>query len=74
MQLIQWNNTYLPVDFGLLLGYDYGRVWLSDEQSRRWHSSTTLGIWMDILGMAIINPHYSITSEEEYQFMREKLR
>ena len=65
VQLIQWNNTYLPIDFGLLLGYDYGRVWLSNEDSDRWHSSSTMGIFMDVLGMAIINPHYSITSEED---------
>ncbi|KAF5280102.1 hypothetical protein FQR65_LT15092 [Abscondita terminalis] len=32
-----------------LAGYDYGRVWMDGEYSRKWHQSVGGGIWVSIL-------------------------
>ncbi len=63
MHLFKWNNNWLPMDVGIIGGYDYGRVWLSEENSEQWHNSQTIGVWMNILGMAVLQPHYSFTGE-----------
>lgn len=51
---IRWNfgrvrNKIIPVNFGILAGYDYGRVWMDGEYSRKWHQSAGGGIWISIL-------------------------
>ncbi|MCL1666961.1 metallophosphoesterase [Elizabethkingia ursingii] len=51
---IRWNfgrvrNRVIPVNFGILAGYDYGRVWMDGEYSRKWHQSVGGGIWVSIL-------------------------
>ena len=51
------------MDVGILGGYDYGRVWLEDEESDKWHKSRTIGLWMNVFGAVIIQPHYSFTEE-----------
>ncbi len=61
--LFKWNNNILPMDIGLLGGYDYGRVWVENEDSDTWHNSYTVGLWMNVLGAAVIQPYYSFTEE-----------
>jgi outer membrane translocation and assembly module TamA len=40
-------NTYLfPGSLGLLFFSDQGRVWVEEEQSRRWHHGYGGGIWV----------------------------
>jgi len=63
LHLFNWNNPILPMDVGLVGGYDIGRVWLENENSDVWHNSQTVGLWMNILGLAIIQPYYSFTDE-----------
>ncbi len=63
MALIKWNNTILPMEIGILGGYDYGRVWREGESSDKWHNSQTVGLWFELLGIAILQPHYSFTDE-----------
>ncbi|MCL9808955.1 hypothetical protein [Flavobacterium luminosum] len=33
--------------YGILMGYDYGRVWLDGENSKRWHQSVGGGLWLN---------------------------
>jgi len=63
LKLIQSNNKILPFDLGILGGYDMARVWQEGESSDKWHSSQTIGLWIDILGLAIVQPYYSFTDE-----------
>ncbi len=65
IRLTQWNNNVLPMDIGILGGFDIGRVWLDGEDSNSWHRSYTAGIWMDILGVFIVHPYFSITEDGE---------
>lgn len=64
MQLFTWDNTWLPMKVGMLGGYDYGRVWQKNEQSDKWHNSVTAGLWFDILGLVVVQPHYSWVGDE----------
>jgi outer membrane protein assembly factor BamA len=61
--LVKWDNDILPMDIGILGGFDYGRVWLEGENSHTWHNSQTAGLVFNILGVAIVHPFYSFTDE-----------
>ncbi len=66
LQLFDWDNRYLPMDLGILSGFDVGRVWLEGEDSNKWHHSQTLGLWMDVLELVVLHPYYSYTKEGNY--------
>ncbi|RZJ42629.1 MAG: metallophosphoesterase, partial [Chryseobacterium sp.] len=51
---IRWDfgrvkNNIVPVNMGILVGYDLGRVWKDGEQSDKWHQGVGGGFWMNIL-------------------------
>jgi len=62
-----WKNLYLPMDIGLLGGFDAGKIWFEDEENDNFKQSYTAGIWFNLLQLMVINPHMSF-SEEEDQF------
>jgi len=66
LQLIDWDNRYVPMDIGIVGGFDIGRVWLDGEDSNKWHHSQSLGLWMDVLELLIIHPYYSYTKEGHF--------
>jgi hypothetical protein len=52
---LRWNigkiKSLIPMQYGILAGYDYGRVWLDGENSNRWHQSFGGGIWLNGLDL-----------------------
>ncbi|HBI00164.1 MAG TPA: metallophosphoesterase [Flavobacterium sp.] len=52
---LRWNigkiKTIIPMSYGILAGYDYGRVWLDGENSNQWHQSVGGGIWLNGLDL-----------------------
>jgi predicted phosphohydrolase len=42
-----WRNSFIPVKYGVFGGYDYGRVWLQDDTSKKWHQSAGGGIFIN---------------------------
>ena len=51
---LRWNlgrvkNNIVPVNWGLFVGYDYGRVWMDGDHSNKWHQSVGGGLWFSIL-------------------------
>lgn len=64
IKLIKWENSIIPMDIGILGGYDYGRVKLDPEGSEAWHTSRTLGVWFEVLGAMVIQPYYSLNEEQ----------
>lgn len=49
---IRWSlgdirKKVLPMTYGFLLGFDYGRVWLAGEDSNKWHQSFGGGLWLN---------------------------
>lgn len=54
---LRWNmgsikKNLLPMTYGILGGYDYGRVWLDGENSNKWHQSVGGGIWLNAMQLA----------------------
>ncbi|MCG2610944.1 metallophosphoesterase [Flavobacterium sp. SM15] len=41
------RQSLVPMSYGLLTGYDYGRVWLDGETSNKWHQSVGGGVWLN---------------------------
>lgn len=41
------KNGIVPIKYGVLAGFDYGRVWLQDDFSNKWHNSYGGGIWLN---------------------------
>ncbi|MBF4473744.1 metallophosphoesterase [Flavobacterium sp. HJJ] len=53
---LRWNigkikKSIVPMSYGILGGYDYGRVWLEGEESHKWHQSVGGGIWINGLNV-----------------------
>jgi formamidopyrimidine-DNA glycosylase len=49
---LRWNigkikKSIIPMTYGVLGGFDYGRVWLDGEDSQKWHQSIGGGIWLN---------------------------
>ena len=42
------KKTYLfPVELGLFGSFDYGKVWIDNQDSQVWHKSTGGGLWLN---------------------------
>ncbi|PKB18289.1 metallophosphoesterase [Flavobacterium sp. 5] len=53
---LRWNigrikKSLIPMTFGILGGFDYGRIWLDGENSNKWHQSAGGGIWINGLNV-----------------------
>ena len=53
---IRWRlgkirQSLFPMQYGIMGGYDYGRVWLDGEDSNKWHQSVGGGLWLNGLNM-----------------------
>ena len=55
----------LPMTYGILGGFDYGRVWLDNENSQKWHQSVGGGIWINGLNVITGRITYFKSSDEE---------
>lgn len=60
---LRWNigkirQSIIPMTYGVLVGYDYGRVWLDGENSRKWHQSVGGGIWLNGLNAVTVRLTY----------------
>lgn len=42
------NNPFTPLQYGVFVGVDYGRVWYPKEDSDTWHSSYGGGFWLTL--------------------------
>ncbi|KGO94331.1 metallophosphoesterase [Flavobacterium subsaxonicum] len=43
----KWKSSFVPLKYGILGGYDYGRVWLNNDTSNKWHQSAGGGLWLN---------------------------
>lgn len=41
-----FKTKFLPLQFGVFIGSDTGRVWLKDDTSRKWHNDYGGGFWV----------------------------
>ncbi|SUP54640.1 Surface antigen [Weeksella virosa] len=40
-------KTFIPLQIGVFTGFDYGRIWMKDENSTKWHNALGGGIWIN---------------------------
>ena len=59
---IRWNlgklqNGFAPIRYGVFGGFDYGRVWLKNDFSDKWHQSFGGGVWFN--GVNLLTAKFS---------------
>jgi hypothetical protein len=47
LTLGRWKSSFVPVTYGILGGYDYGRVWIEDDRTDKWHQTGGGGFWLN---------------------------
>lgn len=55
LNLRKLKTGLLPLNIGFYGGFDYGRVWLDDDDSDRWKTSVGGGIFANAAGMMTFN-------------------
>ncbi|REC48589.1 metallophosphoesterase [Chryseobacterium pennipullorum] len=65
---VRWDfgrlrNNIVPANLGILVGYDIGRVWNDNENSRKWHQSVGAGVWLSIVEMMSARLNYFYGSD-----------
>jgi hemolysin activation/secretion protein len=64
-QLGKIKKSLLPLSYGLLGGFDYGRVWLPNESSNKWHQAFGGGLWLNGLNVLTARITYFKSRDEE---------
>jgi len=59
------KKSLLPLSYGLLGGFDYGRVWLPNESSNKWHQAFGGGLWLNGLNVLTARITYFKSRDEE---------
>jgi hypothetical protein len=59
------SNSILPMSYGVFGGFDYGRVWLDDEISNKWHQSVGGGIWLNGLSTITTRLTYFKSADDD---------
>jgi hypothetical protein len=67
---LRWNigkvrKSILPMSYGILGGFDYGRVWVTGENSEKWHQSIGGGLWLNGLNVITARITYFKSAHEE---------
>ncbi|MFV5685576.1 metallophosphoesterase [Flavobacterium sp. GB2R13] len=67
---IRWNlgkikRSVIPMSYGILGGFDYGRVWVNGENSDKWHQSFGGGLWLNGLNVITARITYFKSADEE---------
>ncbi|NNF32980.1 MAG: BamA/TamA family outer membrane protein [Saprospiraceae bacterium] len=58
-------STYvLPFSYGINLGLDYGRVWIKEENSKKWHYAYGGGFWISPFDATTLRFNYFQGDEE----------
>ncbi len=52
------KQNFIPLKYGILVGYDYGRVWIDEEKSKKWHQSIGGGLWVNGINLITGNVNY----------------
>ena len=69
---IRWNLTdiksnIIPLKMGIYGGFDYGRVWVNNDNSKQWHNAVGGGLFLNFTNMLTTN--FSVfTSNEDLRF------
>lgn len=68
LHLFNFNAGILPAKLGVFSGFDYGRVWLKNENSNQWHNAYGGGIYVNTSGLFTLQTSY-FASEDGGRFV-----
>lgn len=57
------RNAFIPIAYGFYGGFDYGRVWVENDNSNEWHTSPGGGVFFNIAGFTTANFGYFSSDE-----------
>jgi hypothetical protein len=65
---LRWNlgklkNGLAPIRYGVFGGFDYGRVWLENDNSEKWHQSFGGGAWLNGVNLLIAKLSLFVSSD-----------
>ena len=58
------RKTIAPFTYGILGGFDYGRVWLDGEDSKKWHHDYGGGLWLNAINVLTARISYFKSPDE----------
>lgn len=61
----QIRESFVPMSYGILGGFDYGRIWLDGENSNHWKQSYGGGLWLNGINTITARLTYFKTKDEE---------
>ena len=64
LKLFSFKSVITPGSFGLVGFNDFGRVWVEDENSDKWHHGYGGGVWLSPLDEAVISFMLAFSEEE----------
>ena len=67
LRLFRVKSYYFPFVLGISGGFDYGRVWVENENSDKWHHSVGGGLWLTPFDAMVIAANL-FHSEEQNRF------
>lgn len=59
------QRTVAPLTYGILGGFDYGRIWLDGESSRKWHQDYGGGLWLNAINVLTARISYFKSPDEK---------
>ncbi|OAB81460.1 ShlB/FhaC/HecB family hemolysin secretion/activation protein [Cochleicola gelatinilyticus] len=65
VRLARIVTAVVPITIGAYGGFDYGRVWLDNDTSDTWHTSTGGGVWVSGLNSLALNLGYFVSDEDQ---------
>jgi calcineurin-like phosphoesterase family protein len=65
INLANWRSYYLPAKMGISLGFDYGRVWLNEEDSNTWHYAYGGGVWISPFQTLLLSLGYYVSDVDK---------
>lgn len=64
LRLKEYITAVTPITIGVFGGFDYGRVWMPNEDSDTWHNSVGGGFWIGSLNAFSVNAGYFVSEED----------
>jgi hypothetical protein len=64
-KIMNINSYFLTGNFGFLLFNDIGRVWVSGEDSQKWHDGYGGGLWLTPFNFSVVTLNYNRSVEDD---------
>ena len=64
VKLFDVDNYVLPFGLGAMTFFDYGRVWVDGEDSGTWHPSGGVGIYTNLIDVAVLSASYAVSRDD----------